>query len=83
MSDSAVIVLLDPKDGQEKRIPFTLGMPDWEDGIEYMWRDGSYSCDCNKRLFIEREAGREPGDDETPCGEKIALVRIEYPEAAK
>ena len=39
------------------------------DGLNFMWGDGNYVCDCNRALFMIRELEhREPEDWETPCG---------------
>lgn len=40
-------------------------------GIDFMWREGNYSCDCNRALmFIRAFEKREPEDDEeTECTE--------------
>lgn len=62
-----------------------IGMADDGDDaglIEYMWTEGNYSCDCNKRLFISRQhEGVFPGEDEKDimehvCGRKIKLKKL-------
>ena len=40
------------------------------DSARSMFEEGSYSCDCNRSLFISREY---PGFPEMPCGEKIEM----------
>lgn len=56
--------------------------------VEYMWREGNYSCDCNRSLFLQRQCGVVLADDESlrdrgdervlPCnGEKVVLVALE------
>ncbi len=43
--------------------------------LEYMWTEGNYSCDCNRRLFMCRALGEpEPARDE--CGDSIRLERL-------
>lgn len=46
----------------------------------YMWVDGNYGCDCNRKLFINREYDDvlQPADDweDYPCGETIKLVSL-------
>ena len=44
--------------------------------VEYMFTEGSYSCDCNLLDFLDYAAGREPGDKEHPCGETCELKRL-------
>lgn len=34
----------------------------------FIWEEGNYSCDCNRRLFFERAKGNDPGLNQ-PCGE--------------
>ena len=41
---------------------------DWDEDGDFIWTEGNYACDCNRFLFFERAGGREPGDDEGPCG---------------
>ena len=52
---------------------------DFEDADHalFMWTEGNYACDCNRRLFMAR-AG-VPGyhkDNPTPCGDKVRLVYL-------
>lgn len=36
----------------------------------FIWLDGNFSCDCNRRLFFERAGGIDRGDPSTsPCGD--------------
>jgi len=46
----------------------------------YIWEDGNYSCDCNRRLFFGYAAG-EGGMDEIdhPCGEGAFSVQLVNP----
>lgn len=46
------------------------GLPD-----PYMWEDGSYACDCNRRLFFSRVKGEEE-DWESPCSDTEYSVEI-------
>ena len=70
----SIVAILETPDGKRHTVT-----DDWDfpttDGIEHMWNEGNYSCDCNRRLFIERL--RNGGfDGETPCGETIKLVEL-------
>ena len=45
---------------------------DWNDESHmlFMFRDGNYSCDCNRELFFQRAAGEAETDlDAVVCGE--------------
>lgn len=44
-------------------------------GMVYMYTEGNYSCDCNKRLFIAR-AYQEDEPDDSECTDKIELVKL-------
>lgn len=52
-------------------------LPD-EEGFSsrFVWADGNFACDCNRKLFFERAAGIEPEDDDTPCGDDGYAVTI-------
>lgn len=59
-----------------------FGYGHWEGGAEYMYSDGNYSCDCNKKLFLARE-NKELAyleDMEHNCTDEILIenFRIEY-----
>jgi hypothetical protein len=49
--------------------------------VEFMYHDGNYACDCNRRLFLERYAGEplsgegDPDADLT-CGDTVELVSL-------
>lgn len=43
---------------------------DWE----YIYREGNYSCDCNKALFIQRQC--DPDFPDFTCGDKIKMVSL-------
>ena len=50
---------------------------EWDDGLEYLWSEGNYGCDCNRALFFARAIGEvEPQD--IPCGESLYdIVKIQ------
>ena len=39
------------------------------DPSDYWWREGNFSCDCNRAHFV--------GEEDLPCGETIRIQRIE------
>jgi hypothetical protein len=43
---------------------------DWKsgntEGLEFMWTEGNFACDCNRALLIAREQGLP--DPDRPCG---------------
>ncbi len=43
----------------------------------YIWEDGNYSCDCNRRLFFARANGDEE-DWDSGCGEGEYSARVFY-----
>ena len=49
--------------------------PESADNQDFMWTEGNYACDCNKRLFIAR-ARKEKEPELNPCGDSIRLERL-------
>lgn len=50
-----------------------------EDGANYMFEQGNYSCDCNKKIFLRRECGLDiDTEEEHACGQEIRLVDLEH-----
>lgn len=45
-----------------------------EDGHEFLWTEGNYSCDCNRHLFFARAAGDEPAWDDLECGQSAYTI---------
>jgi hypothetical protein len=47
-------------------------------GTVFYWTEGNCGCDCNRRLYIEREHGVEllPPDTDYRCGDTITLVSL-------
>ena len=70
-------------DGRDNNHPLTAQpiSPAWESEddlfrtMEYMYLEGNYSCDCNKKLFLADaiQAEGEPNED---CGDEIKLKRL-------
>lgn len=58
--------------GEER--DFTDTYPDdySDEGVEYMWTEGNYACDCNRALFWSRLKG-EP-DPNIPCSAHLFTV---------
>lgn len=46
-----------------------------EDPGDYIWSDGNYSCDCNRRLFFARAAGHDE-DCDKDCSDGRYSVRV-------
>jgi len=44
----------------------------------YMWEEGNYACDCNRRLFFARAVGEEE-DWDSPCSSDQYDVKLENP----
>jgi hypothetical protein len=62
------------------RIYETDGLLDDDDATfhDYVWEEGSFSCDCNRYLFFQR-AAQEPEADDRPCGDSEYTVWIVNP----
>lgn len=64
--------------------------PGWEDEADllhtmrYMFTEGNYACDCNRRMFLdqaaqkylETEEDEEDGEDPYPCGQTLILESL-------
>lgn len=46
----------------------------WASTSEYIWRDGNYTCDCNRASFFGHDVDF---DSPESCGEGKFAVRIE------
>ena len=69
-----VIVL--EKDGERFELEDVRKKHNDIEGIEYMWTEGNYSCDCNRELFIKRQQGEDAPDRE--CGETYELISMTF-----
>lgn len=47
------------------------------DAAEYMWKDGNYACDCNKRLFLSKVYPEIECPEDPPCGDEIEIIDFE------
>lgn len=53
----------------------------WEDHSEYMWLEGSFSCDCNLELFYQHAGGVEFAEENLVCGNtRFTALCIELPD---
>lgn len=54
--------------------------PTWEseqnliECIRFQFGENNYSCDCNRKLFLDHAHQREPGD--YPCGETVRIKKL-------
>ena len=72
-------------DGSDGCSPLTATRisPTWKseqhliDSEIYMFTEGNFSCDCNKRLFLARaNRTKEPCDICNPCGDTIIITKL-------
>ncbi len=50
----------------------------------YIWEEGNFSCDCNRKMFFLSGLNRsEPSDEEIPCGGGKYLVNLENPQTSE
>jgi len=72
--------LFDPATGKRVEVRETFKDYDY-DAADFMWTEGNYACDCNRRLFMARALGaEEPKDPNNPCGNSIVLEKLELVE---
>ena len=56
----------------------------WNDNHFYLWREGDYSCDCNRHLFFEEACGHDVDFDDHACGEgEYAAIVVELPDGTQ
>ena len=48
------------------------------ESLLWVWTDGNFSCDCNRRIFFQREKG-EKYDDDSECTDGEYSIRIINP----
>lgn len=57
--------------------PDIVGFIDDGSFNEFIWSDGNFACDCNRRLFFERALDANYDDDiDYDCGSDKYAVRI-------
>lgn len=60
-----IVVLQRKSDGMVRLYPVE---DKWSELTEFMWSEGNYACDCNRKLFFARTAGEpDPPEKDLPC----------------
>ena len=49
----------------------------------FIWEEGNYSCDCNRKIFWGDSIGHEYEDEETPCGDGDFSINLENPKTGE
>ena len=84
MSEMHITVILRLPTGEEYTVSDHYNWPDevhevTEDekiqSTEYLWTDGNLGCDCNKRIYLNRQHGL-PLTENNPCGDTIELTHL-------
>jgi hypothetical protein len=77
---TCLATLFDPATNRRTVVTETYAQDDevTEGGADYMWTEGNWSCDCNKRLFIARALGEPEPETTDPCGDTIKLEKLEF-----
>lgn len=74
---SATVTLFDPATGVRIDCDDLYLTPSENPDSIWIWTDGNYACDCNKRVFMARAGALGYSDDEdTDCGDTIVLEKI-------
>lgn len=68
----ADVYLLDTTTGERRVYESWQIEPDADGygGCEFMFKEGNYSCDCNRELFFKRAGGEDPDVGSVECGER-------------
>ena len=64
-------------ENNEFEIHYDFGYEYPEEQAVFMFKEGNYSCDCNRSLFIQREYG-EDTVPELDCGDRITLINYHF-----
>lgn len=65
-----------------KEVKYKDNWTPWEDdptgegGLSFMYGEGNYSCDCNRKLFFGYAQDIKFSDEETPCGNTRYFVTV-------
>lgn len=76
---TVALVSLRLPDGREGSFEMDFGYGYPVHSVHFMWEEGNYSCDCNKRLYLARECGIDPENEDLDivmCGDTIELVSL-------
>ena len=68
-----VAVVTDTTTGETRRC---LMEPPWDDGSDYWWREGNFSCDCNRHGVFAHDDDADY-DENHRCGDGRYRVRCE------
>ena len=49
----------------------------------FIWEEGNYSCDCNRKIFWGRAIEHEYEDEETPCGDGKYSINLVNPKTGE
>lgn len=66
-------------DGREVSIKRDVGLNSDEELVNFMWTEGNWGCDCNRKIEFLMALGEEVVDEEILCGDgAFDLVSITY-----
>ena len=51
--------------------------------LTFIWSEGNYSCDCNRKLFFEYVNGKKYEDIDHPCSDGQYSVNLENPKTGE
>uniref|UniRef100_A0A6M3LKE5 Uncharacterized protein n=1 Tax=viral metagenome TaxID=1070528 RepID=A0A6M3LKE5_9ZZZZ len=72
-----IVTIRDNKTGEERTYEsYCIWDEDSQCPCTFIWEEGNYSCDCNRKIFFGQAMGEEYDDDETPCGDNAYSVKI-------
>jgi len=74
----SIIAVIRDNDTQEVR-EFFFNEPWYGD---YIWKDGNFSCDCNRGHFFADAGGEE--DPDQKCGHtKYTVIKVKFPDGTE
>ena len=76
---TVAVVTLKTPDGQIGTFDMSFGYGYPEHSASYMFEEGNYSCDCNRRDFLHDYCGIGDGHlEDMNCGDTIELVSLTF-----
>lgn len=75
---TVAVVTLKTPDGQVGTFEMNFGYGYSDHAVRFMFEDGNYACDCNRRDFLKSYCNIGEGHlDDMTCGDTIELVSLE------
>lgn len=75
------VTLRRTEDGREVSIERAASPQDEEELVNFMWTEGNWGCDCNRKIEFLGALGEPVVEEEIVCGDgafELISIRYEY-----